>query len=273
MLKVIDCETTLTLKNTLERITGVSIIETLKFLEHFPMKDYFPDDPCMQSYPDTQDKLLLKCFKENFKVSFEIDITNWFHLTRVKSSDVFENGIIPLNLIVEEIWAFLQSLSGISVREWEAFRILVETNKSNTGGNIVHSASQYISKINKTFSAGPHGILIKDNAFKASELRRHDYLKIPEIVQDICRCYSEYSYGYSDNKVLEIKYVEVTKPYIVKFRHIGGQSCHIGNMLLYLYSTIHNEQIDHNCDADYNAMNSIVKPENIIYVESVENYL
>ena len=61
--------------------------------------------------------------------------------------------------------------------------------------------------------SGPFAFLVRPIIFQSRQAGNHDYLGIPEIVEDICLSYEE-MYGHS----LRERFLEASRPCIVKFR-------------------------------------------------------
>ncbi len=156
-----------------------------------------------------------------------------FHATRTVQTNRFENGILPLKLIIENIWSFLFSLvkSEISRIEWDAF-------KAKMGSS--HSAWLYGFKLNNAdLDGGPFAFLIRDVIFQSDELGHHNYFRTPEIVEDICNCFEE-RFEIDLLKIFQSK----TRPCIVKFVDYNPDSNLIHYVLYYLYCKYHSLSLD-----------------------------
>jgi hypothetical protein len=139
--------------------------------------------------------------------------TCWFHLTRIFDDNTFEQGILPLGERIDSIWEFLHRLTRdhISTEEWDKFRLEL-CDRSQVRDR--HGAYLYNTKVPNPALWGPFAFLVRDVAFRTDEVGSHDCLRVPEIVEDICKCYSgTYSFD-----LLEA-YRKQTKPCIVKFIH------------------------------------------------------
>ena len=82
--------------------------------------------------------------------------------------------------------------------------------KKNMGGH--HHAYLYGMKVHGKMHWGPYALLSRDHAFKPGEIGNHDYLGAPEIVEDICLCFSE-KFEFD----LLGAFMKKTKPCVVKF--------------------------------------------------------
>jgi hypothetical protein len=127
----------------------------------------------------------------------------WFHLTRTLPTNTFSDGIRPLNDILESIWAMVISL----VPDLMVKKRLQDLKMSGTGSH------PYRLKTADRIHWGPYGFLVRDVAFHAERLYQHDYLKIPEIIEDICAGY-EQAWGASIISIYQRSLV----PCAVKFR-------------------------------------------------------
>lgn len=71
---------------------------------------------------------------------------------------------------------------------------------------------QYSLKHNDPFHWGPYAMLVKDTAYHSRDLGNHDYLRMPEIIEDICNGYQK-QFG---EPIIEF-YEQLLIPKVVKF--------------------------------------------------------
>lgn len=90
-------------------------------------------------------------------------------------------GIQPLDDALDGIWRLLFKV----FEESEHFKNLNDLRNSDVPN------FQYRLRVGKPFHCGPYAMLVREAAFRAGEIGNHDYLVVPEIVQDICRGYEE----------------------------------------------------------------------------------
>jgi hypothetical protein len=109
----------------------------------------------------------------------------WFHLTRVPKGTTFYDGILPLNLALPRIWQTL--VSSVSDQK----RVKLEKLRSEGVPNFLYN----FKTGHKTLD-GPYAMLVRESAFHAEKMGNHDYLRLPEIVEDICTGYNA-QYGQS----------------------------------------------------------------------------
>jgi hypothetical protein len=129
---------------------------------------------------------------------------HFFHGSRVVDPDVFfRRGILPLARIIDEIWDVLYRLveTDCPKDKWDSFRRDMESQGCGDSGDI------YRERLRHPLHHGPDSYLIRD-ALLRPDAAWHDYLKIPEIVQDITRCYG---------KDLEARFRAATVACIVEF--------------------------------------------------------
>jgi hypothetical protein len=104
-------------------------------------------------------------------VSF--DSAFYFHGTRVTDPDSFyRNGILPLDDVIERLWAALFELvrDERSTEEWAAFRGDVERDAEG------HDGLLYRLKTGDRLHFGPYGLLVRETLRDPSATSSHDYL-------------------------------------------------------------------------------------------------
>lgn len=127
----------------------------------------------------------------------------WFHLTRTTEDNEFENGILPLGESLEFVWEMVLCIA----KDKQVRNNLALMKRSGV------SDYHYKTKSRDVLHWGPYGILVRDVAHHSRELSQHDYLGMPEIVEDICNGYQK-QFGTS---ILGL-YEEALIPKIVKFK-------------------------------------------------------
>jgi hypothetical protein len=132
------------------------------------------------------------------------DVIHWFHATRVLSGTDFSEGILPLNLILPKLRSFLTSLGS-----------------SSTPSN----PFAYTLKTENPILWGPNAFLVRDAIVRRDSIT-HDYLDIPEIVEDLA--------GGS----VAGRFRAITKPCIVKFRSLKPRNDVTRVALYYCYSAL-----------------------------------
>lgn len=82
-------------------------------------------------------------------------------------------------------------------------------------------------------------MLVRETAFRSHEMGNHDYLWLPEIVEDICNGYRDAS-GFAIHETVRA----YTIPYVVKFwsPKETGKDC-VEASMYYLYCTAHGQEL------------------------------
>lgn len=148
----------------------------------------------------------------------------WFHLTRTTEENEFKDGLLPLGQSLDFVWETMLDLAN----DEQTRRNL--TSMRQLGVRNMHYEAKHKDKIHW----GPYAILVKDLAYHAKTLSQHDYLGMPEIIEDICNGY-ESQFGVSIIEHYEKKLV----PKIVKFKSsVALESYHIASALSYAYTFV-----------------------------------
>lgn len=212
--RVLDCETNEMARDSVSYILGISRDDLVLYLRGFTFKD-----------TDGVDVLFNSVLKE-FNTSWGFSHTAWFHLTRCFPGNKFENGLLPLSVMKDEIWNFLFSVCKCSIdkTDWDKFRKDVENNTNGYFHDI------YRIRTSRDTQDGPDGILIGDVNFNRAVSQAHFLDQGPEFVMLICEAFRT-KYGHD----LKNDYISATKPCIVKFITKDHDIDYILRALNYLY--------------------------------------
>jgi hypothetical protein len=223
---MLDCETPESIYASLANIFGTDEGRIQDLLLRFDIDEYIRANPQVKQ---DSDELLLSVISPS-GVPPTYDATCWFHLTRAWPDTTFEQGILPLGMQIDSIWALLFDLLEGSFSEagWGDFRRSVETDFSH------HLAKIYRLKTSRQHLWGPYAILIRDIAFDPKTYGNHDYLGIPEIVDDICVCFQQYG-GINLREI----YLQRTRPCIVKFIDSATDREYVKSATKYVYLLHH----------------------------------
>lgn len=229
-MRILDCESPESMYESLSKIIGADITHIQDSLLRFDIDQYFQSNPQSKIYSED---LLLSLIAPSAE-SLVYDATCWFHLTRAGAATNFEQGILPLGMQIDSIWRFLFNLLGgsFSKAEWDNFKQSIETDFSH------RFAKVYRLKTSKQHLWGPYAILIQDMAFDPKAYGNHDYLGIPEIIDDICTCFQQYS-----RINLKDIYLQSTRPCIVKFIDSATDLEYIKSAIKYLYLLNHKTRL------------------------------
>jgi hypothetical protein len=98
---------------------------------------------------------------------------------------------------------------------------------------------QYQLKAPHALHHGPYAMLVRKSAFNASEMGNHDYLTLPEIIEEVCWSYQE---QFSESIQAEI--MASLRPCIVKFEDRSGTRTDvIGPVLRYCHCKAWNNEL------------------------------
>lgn len=250
-MKVLDCETTDSTYASLEQILGVGRPKLESVFENVDVESFYRDN---RYHPQPPESLVFSEVSKVITLPGDYDRTCWFHLSRVAPSNNFEQGLLPMGQCLDAIWNFLYSLAkkSVSPGEWGEFR-------KDMGSH--HHAGLYEMKASDSMHWGPYALLSRDHAFKSEEIGNHDYLGAPEIVEDICICFSE-RYEFD----LLGAFMKKTRPCIVKFFD-GPRSDCVSTALYHLYNTHRGNGCSGQCNTCYDGEGVPVTPERIMKVE------
>ncbi|CAM0554886.1 hypothetical protein EHLJMEHL_00474 [Vreelandella titanicae] len=180
----------------------------------------------------------------------------WFHCTRTCPDTDFSEGIAPLNDSLGRVWEIILRYAP----EEYVRQSLLAMKESGVKDEL------YTLRTQDSIHWGPFGILVRDVAFVAEDLGQHDYLKMPELVEDICNAY-QVVHGVA----LHGHYSQVLKPKIVKFRSESrlDSGC-LESALGYAYRYIRGCDPDGMSITGIDCEGAIVSPHQIIETETME---
>lgn len=243
----LDCESLDTCIFSLANILTLPSITIIRTLAEIDLEDIYASSNTF----DDPNTFLLKYFKENHHVTTDFTSSYWFHNSRVKKGTDFKDGILPLNLILKEITTFIDTLA-------ETIEPLQVDNPVSSNSN---SGYHFATKTMDRIHWGPYAYLVRQTAIKTPDMF-HDYLKIPEIVEDYIGCKYQ-----SICKQLEKKYFDNTISCIVKFQMFKNDEHLIGKALYYVYLTLRGEELDINSNTCYDGNAEIINANCISKIE------
>lgn len=127
-------------------------------------------------------------------------------------------------------------------------------------------------KITNKVHYEPYAMLIRDIAFYSKEAGNHDYLKIPEIVEDI-------AVGVKENYGIDMfqRYWKNSQSVIVKFwkqlRSRETVESYIGIVLIYLYYILHNMPLSIGCNTCIDNQGIKVDKSDVLKVDIIKEYI
>ena len=221
-MNCIDCENYFTALESVSKVFGIS---TNDIEYYFKSVDYISMFEYKEVYRIKDfSQYIYDSFVKHFKVvPRDICVVYWFHLSRTMNPELFEQkGILPLNKALPLIFPEITRTHCYDV-----------------------------------FREGPFAILVKDAAFHPNEMGNHDYLRVPEVIQDMG---------------LEEDFMQKSVSVIVKFwTEVDFPSdFYLKPILNYIYYTIHHMDFSLDCNTCFDARNRIIEPNRIMYVEQLK---
>jgi hypothetical protein len=171
------------------------------------------------------------------------DIVYWFHATRVQPTTDFAEGLLPLN---ERVSITRQFLTELAIR-----------NGLKTEASAVMSGNP--EKMRHKIHHGPFAYLVRDAILTENEIG-HDYLKTPELVEDLV-----------PSLELVACFQRETTPCIVKFRTSDPRPDTVPVALYYCYLAAWGEPPGIFGNTCYNGEGVAVPANDIVLIEYLRN--
>lgn len=185
------------------------------------------------------------------------ELTNvcWFHLTRTRDDNSFQDGILPLGQALPHLWSMIFDIFDGTEHSEKLLALRDEGVKD----------FQYQLKTPQEHLWGPYAMLVRESAWRSKRIGSHDYLGMPEIVEDICNGYKQkYSVQIVDTLKRELK------PCIVKFvSNSRLDSGCIEAALNYIYTKVKEEEMSIWSNTCFDGNSNPVSRQQIIKVEFV----
>lgn len=215
-----SCESTL---HSLGQLYGTEPAEIQAFLASIDLEGYYSEnDPALG--PDDLIASLLERHLGHPRNALSSVV--WFHLTRVLPHADFGAGILPLDQVLDGVWATLSTIFNGSARA-DNLSTLRREGVRNFQYELKVSGGRHLY--------GPYAMLVREAAFRSREMGNHDYLGVPEIVRDICDGYRD---RFGDDIEDDVR--AALRPCIVRFvsgRRVGWDC--VSAAVHYLYVTVH----------------------------------
>jgi hypothetical protein len=200
----IDCESYESALASLAGVYGVSSGDIKDYLSCFDLdKEYEKYKADM----DAGDLLQIKVDQKFGGPQHSVTGISWFHLTRTLGGTTFSEGILPLDAALPKLWDMLVSIPKTKIKKRR-----LEELRTNGVPNYLYNL-----KTPHKLHHGPYAMLVRESAFNASEIGNHDYLKLPEIIEDICWGYQE-----KFKESIQAEIMAALRPCIVKFEDRSG---------------------------------------------------
>lgn len=251
---VLDCESFDTAVVSLARIfqttpEDLKILLSVKEISaHY--ETHFRELPEFSSY-------IYGIAEQHFGSSLPLDAVCWFHTTRVLPGTTFSEGILPLDAALPSLKKrLLEAVDDVSVKVQLHHALYLDGVRDH----------HYANKTQNSMHWGPYAILVRDVASCATNLSQHDYLAMPEIIEDICN-------GFDDpirDALLDIFSAKL-RPATVKFTSlVDRDEPYIATALCYVHSMIHDGKLDTNSVICFDGKNNPVPFQDILKVEFVD---
>lgn len=241
-MNCLDCET---YEKALQSVSKIMGIPQDQLVNHLANTDYVTLHEAHWR-ESLFDDFLFKSVCDSFRAyDFVIDRICWFHLSRTMHPEWFlEKGILPL-----------QEIEPLLREDIDKLR----TQCNNPAGYDFKSSTY--TRFRNSCRQGPFAMLVKDVAFRHYEIGHHDYLAIPECVEDM-------------GKEIAGLYYKNSISVIVKFHaqpRLKAED-YLEPVVNYLYYAIHKIELSVDCNTCYDASSHRIPPEDIIYVKEVSEY-
>ena len=235
----LDCETFETALQSVSKIMNIPLEELRIHLVNTDYEALYEEQQFQLSF----EEFVLRTVCNTFHVNdFRIDLIYWFHLSRTMHPEWFsEKGILSL-----------REMEPILRADIDKLRLQIPDPPNYDFNGITYCM------IHDSCRQGPFAMLIKDVAYCHDEIGHHDYLSIPECVEDM---------GTGVAKL----FFDNSKPIIVKF-YAPPQfeaEAYLESVLCYLYCVLNQKDLFVGCNTCYEAPLHRIFPEDIVYVEEV----
>ena len=244
----LNCENIDSTYLSVSNITNIGIDDIRDFIANFKCAE---TDKRLNNY--TIKHIILEDFKKKFKLkSIRYKSAYFFHFTRTYRSNKYKEGLLPTHLAINKLFGYLYKIGNFKKKD---FTVLKKS---------VLEHHEIKKKLKET---GPWAMIIRDACFESDRIGNVDYLKVPEIVEDMCRI----SLGYD---VLE-RYKLKTYPCIVKFKvDLDYNMCerYFEAVLYYLHYDYLHKTMNSNCSDNYSTDGIIShsKIESIEFLNTIE---
>ena len=249
----LDCESQDSTHRSLLNLFGCSKEDLISLLATIDIEAIYQDFEASPKIPP--DEYVYQKAIKAFGVSSAPKFVCWFHLTRTTQDATFEQGILPLGKALSSIWETL-------------FKIFEGTEHHSTIIELKASGVKnyhYNLKTPDPFHWGPFAMLVKETAFNAKKIGNHDYLWLPEIIEDICNAYHEKFDLFIHDDV-----VKSLKPCIVKFKsHFRVDDGCVRAALYYLYACIQKDGLCIDANTCFDGKGETIPFEDIMEIEFI----
>jgi len=253
---VLDCESFESAVESSAAILGLGAGDLVARLRAFECEQIPPAEGQVHPYENLLPEYAIGIAHHDLPTPLTV---HWFHASRVRRGTTFDEGILPVSAILDRIWTFLGDLA----REWSTQEEWNRFRREMRG----QGAEQYRMKVGCGHDEGPFAFLVREIIFCWQEMGNHDYLSIPEIVEDICLSY-ETRLGHA----LRERFVAATRPSIVKFRSRDPRPDALKAALMYIHRKARKEDLCISCNTCYTGEGVPIGRNDILKVEWPEDF-
>lgn len=254
MVIVLDCETKQSALAGLSAMFHCSASDLETVLRSIDLEGTYNRDG--DTIEVAQPEYLYNYVEHKFGKPRSPDRVCWFHCTRSRKGNQFTQGILPLDSALPYVWAMVIDVA----RGTPAYARLQSMQE--------HGVSDFHYGLRTMCPThhGPYGYLVKDCAFDPSRLWSHDYLRLPEIVEDICNAYVK-EYGESIGHL----YQSALSPCIVKFSSDRGfAQGGLEGALLYAYTSTKGLPLNFDSVYCFDGEGVAVEPCDILSIQNLD---
>jgi hypothetical protein len=250
----IDCESYESALASISKIYSASRDNVENYLSHFDLEAEYE---AHKAEMDGNDLLQLKFDQKFGTPRHPVDGISWFHLTRTLEGTRFSEGILPLGAALPKLWDMLASILK-TMKKKQRLQELRTKGVPNFQFNL---------KTPQKLLHGPYAMLVRESAFKAAEIGNHDYLELPEIIEDICLGYQE-----KFKESIQGEIMAALSPCIVKFEDKSGTQGDVMKPVLhYCLCKARNEKLHLHANTCFDGGCAAVPFESIEKIEFLEH--
>ena len=245
----LDCENFESTLNCVSEIFHHDRSKILALLRSIDLENIYES----QTPAHPPDEFLYRAIVAKFGPPKPLNQVCLFHLTSVAPNTTFDGGILPLGESIEILWdTLLKIFIGTKIH-----KNLTDLRSQGVKDHL------YSLKTPDPFHWGPFAMLVRESAFNPEELGNHDYLRCPEIIEDICNGYEK---RYSES--IYERVVKNLHPCIVKFRSKKWIDMDLIKVAIYyLHMAVNNSEWDHSANTCFDGKGESVPKSDIIKVE------
>ncbi len=176
---ILDCSTRSQALLSLSSGFGCSVMELKKVLLSLDLEQIYETDHSIMI--DSRQYLREYVCRE-LGIPGEFTTAYWFHGTRTSADNTFENGLLALNQTESLVMDMLVNLAPDA-----------EVKEKLQAWNFHAGVPDHLfrTRTRDKMHWGPYGHLVREVHLHARKLWQHDYVRLPELVEDVCNAYKK----------------------------------------------------------------------------------